>query len=308
MIIAHITGGMGNQMFMYAAGLAVATRLNTTLRLNPCENYASLYRPYCLSCFPAITERDAAFRETLRISPGNAVLYTLPQPLVSRYRIAGKIYNRILKYISKDLKRTMYYSGNIYIPQRSCIYSRDFELIQDNTYMRGYWESEKFFSGISDLVRSKFRFAQDCFNPELSVKIRSCNSVAIHVRRGDKVNNSGVKASDERYIRAAAEKISSLTDKPSFFVFSDDIEWCRENLPQIYDTEYTFIDGQTPPQDMALMTICRHIIAAPSTFSWWGAWLNDNPGKIVIAPDVNLWYTDTKGREDLLPESWIKIG
>ena len=113
------------------------------------------------------------------------------------------------------------------------------------------------------------------------------------MRRTDKVCRDDSGASNLPYITRAIDKIKHLTNEPVFFVFSDDIEWCKENLPRVRNEDYRFIEGQTPPQDMALMTICRHVIMGPSTFSWWGAWLNDNPKKIVIAPDrkINMrWY------------------
>ena len=87
--------------------------------------------------------------------------------------------------------------------------------------------------------------------------------------------------------------MTSLTDNPEFFVFSDDIEWCKENMHKVHEAEYHFIEDQTPAQDMALMSICRHVIMGASTFSWWGAWLNENPKKIIIAPDRKTsldWY------------------
>ena len=162
-------------------------------------------------------------------------------------------------------------------------------------------------------MRKKFTFAPECFDPALSAQVRACNSVAVLVRRGDKAESKDVfYGTDERYLRSALEKISSLTDSPQFFVFSDDIEWCKSNLPKIHEAHYTFIEGQTPPQDMALMTQCKHVIMGPSTFSWWGAWLNDNPNKIIIAPDINLWFRQLtpariEDRKYLLPPEWIKL-
>ena len=180
--------------------------------------------------------------------------------------------------------------------------------MSDNICVTGYCESEKIFMNISDLVRKKLKFADSCFNPELANKIKSCNSVALHVRLGDKMTFPNFLDLSVKYIRAAIEKIYSITSAPEFFVFSDDINYCRENLTKIYPgAKYNFIDGQTPPQDMALMTICNHVIVAPSTFSWWGAWLNENPNKIIIAPDVKLWYENAEHGKYLLPESWIKI-
>lgn len=178
----------------------------------------------------------------------------------------------------------------------------------------GYWESEKIFADVARTVREKFRFPSEYFDSDMAGRITSCNSVAIHVRRGDKVRADNDRSSNIPYLKTAIGKILSLTENPSFFVFSDDIEWCKENFPKIYDTEYTFIEGNDPPHDMALMTVCKHVIVGTSTFSWWGAWLNDNPSKIIIAPDINLWYTRLgephsriEDRKYLIPESWIKI-
>ncbi|MBQ7577415.1 MAG: alpha-1,2-fucosyltransferase [Synergistaceae bacterium] len=304
--------GIGNQMFMYAGGLAAAQRLNAKLALAPrsFDNVTREGRPYQLNNFPAITENFASFWEFWKISPRNAILdfmdYHYSYTSIKRYQLFRRLMRKIL------LKCCAHSSSKkIYKPSYSS-YSPEFENIQDNTYMIGYWESEKIFSNISDLVRKKFKFADSCFNPELTAKIKSCNSVALHVRRSDKLNHEWHWGSNENYIRAAIEKIYSLTDNPEFFVFSDDIDYCRENLPKIYpDAKYNFI-SQTPAQDMALITICKHVITAPSTFSWWGAWLNENPRKIIIAPDINLWYKDLTpeiiaDRKYLLPESWIKI-
>ena len=129
--------------------------------------------------------------------------------------------------------------------------------------------------------------------------------MALHVRRGDKLNTFSQAPTTKDYYRLAIDKIYELTSKPEFFVFSDELDWCREFLPQVRsDAILHFIDGQTPPQDMALMTKCKHVITAPSTFSWWGAWLNENPDKIIIAPKTPY---STERNPDFLPEEWIKI-
>ena len=301
---------MGNQMFMYAAGLATASRLNTTLYL---DNHGSKVsqlktRPYQLYCFPNITESEASLRDIWRLCPAQSVMDFITYKPIKRYHLFRRLIRKTLKkfFLTQEYDRE-----TIYAPTISWGYSPDFRNIKDNTYIIGFWESEKFFADIKDLIREKFKFASECFNPELKQKIKSCNSVAIHVRRSDKANNNFFIPSTENFLRRAIEKISEFTDSPKFFVFSDDIEWCKKTLPQIYNAEYTFIEGQTPPQDMALMTICKHVIMGPSTFSWWGAWLNENPNKIIIAPDVNLWYKSelfSSDRKDLLPPEWIKLG
>ena len=320
MIIARIIphAGLGNQMFMYAAGLSLSQRLGTELRLGAWDfennQFGEDVRPYQLANFPEITERNASFGELLRTCPGQIIINLLCYKRIKR----RDIFRRLVRGLMRRLRLIPHtitgakppYFSRVYI-QKSGGYCPEFETLPDNIMISGSWESEKYFASISDLVRRKFTFSHECFNTELSEKIKNCNSVALHVRRGDKAYLDWSLPSDERYIRLAIEKILSLTENPSFFVFSDDTEWCRKNLPLIHDSEYTFVEGQTPPQDMAAMSLCRHVIMGPSTFSWWGAWLNEYPGKIVIAPDVNLWYKaghyNPEARKDLLPERWIKI-
>ena len=304
MIIARIIphAGLGNQMFMYAAGLATAERLNTELRLGAWdfEQRTTSDRPYHLPCFPAITERNASFAEIWKISPRAAVLdNAIRCPMKKRH-----IFRRVLRKLASKILP----EGTVYQPEY-CSYAPEFDNISDNTYMVGYWESEMSFAGIKALVRKKFTFPSEYFDTQF----RACNSVAVHVRRTDKASEDGFYASNLHYLSEALDTIIHMTDSPKFFVFSDDILWCRENLPKIYPADFTFIEGQTPPQDMALMTKCKHVIMGPSTFSWWGAWLNDNPHKIVIAPDINLWYRQLtneliEDRKYLLPSEWLKIG
>ena len=305
MIIVRIGAGMGNQMFMYAAGLSAAARLNTELKLAAWHfnAHSSPDRPYSLSCFPAITEENATYSETWRISPKIAVIRFIS----GKHRVRRRY---VFRFLLCEAARKILSSKGIYSPHYFS-YSPEFESIPDNTYISGFWESEKIFAGIKDKVRTKFTFGQEYFNPQLSAKIRGCNSVALHVRRGDKAK--GGIGSSEGYIRQAVAKMNSLTYDPEYFVFSDDIEWCKRTLPQIYDTNYTYVEGQIPAQDMALMSICKHVIIGPSTFSWWAAWLNRNPNKIIIAPDITLWYKpgafdyNPEDRKHLLPPEWIKI-
>lgn len=321
MIITRITAGMGNQMFMYSAGLALAQRLGTELKLDLHGFSKESFRKYSLSAFPNITEASASLREIWTIAPTMAI--------ADRFSIRG---NSIFKHpfrrlLYEFLSRTGFLEtgraarkkrqpGNIFAPipfsrvyfSPDFSYHKEFTQLQDNTYILGCWESEKFFAGIADLVRQKFAFSDKHFpDPELSRRVRTCNSVALHVRRGDKALADKSFASNAYYLKSALQQIHAMTDEPQIFVVSDGMDWCRENLPKIYEADYDFVGGNFPAQDMALMTICRHVIAAPSTFSWWGAWLNANPNKIIIVPDINLWHEDIHDRKDLLPDSWLKI-
>lgn len=234
MIITRIIpgAGLGNQMFMYAAGLSAASRLNTELKLGAADFAVSTNkdRPYHLNCFPEITEPFASFSETFRICPGQALIEYLK---IDRPLKELGIFKEVIK-LSLSLLR-----HGSYKPRYSS-YSQDFLNVKDNTLLIGYWESEKIFADIADTLRRKFTFSPECFSPELSAKVKACNSVAIHVRMGDKAQKgSNFYCSDERYIKLAIEKLLSLTENPSFFVFSDNTEWCRKNLPLIHDAEYT---------------------------------------------------------------------
>ena len=318
MIIASISCGMGNQMFAYAAGFAVSERLGTELVLDT-EWYNKKQprkdpRPYSLDCFPQITERKASFSDVYRLFPFQAV---------KNYLYGKNIFCFLGRHIIKELMIKMMLlpegksrikfleSDPVLLPiprsrvftQYSGVYSEKFMMIPDDVYLCGTWENEKFFKDYSTGLKKKFTFSHEYFDVSYADKIRSCNSAAVHVRLGDKLRDGEVDFTGE-YLSHAIRRILSIHDDVKFFVFSDNTEWCRKNMKKFYDTEYTFIEGGTPANDMALMTICRHVIAGPSTFSWWGAWLNDNPNKIVIAPSQKLWCQDNT-HMDFYPSEWI---
>ncbi len=321
MIIARIGAGMGNQMFMYAAALSVSHRLNTELKLDTYGFRAENVRKYALSIFPAITEASASLREIYKIAPFMAIsdYFNVRGNSIFKHPFRRLLYEFMSRAGLLEQGRAARKSrrpgsvlapvpfSRVYFPQ-DFSYPEEFTRLQDNTYITGFWESEKFFIDIAGLVRQKFTFPSECFDPSLTARVKACNSVAVHVRLGDKANGNAEHVSRiTYYLRNALPKLEGLTDEPEYFVFSDNIGWCRENLSQLHEGEYTFIEGQTPAQDMALMTQCRHVVISISTFSWWGAWLNANPNKIIIAPEVSLWYPDAKDRDDLLPHEWIKI-
>lgn len=174
-------------------------------------------------------------------------------------------------------------------------------------YFEGFWQSELYFSNAVNDVRRSFRFKSNIFNKEtlsISKQIGSCNSVSIHIRRGDYLNFPDCAVCDVDYYNRAIAYIQKPIIDAVFFVFSDDISWCQENI-KIDNAQYiNFNIGKDSWQDMYLMSICKHNIIANSTFSWWGAYLNDNKQKIVIAP--RKWFLNTD-RTDIIPDKWIVI-
>lgn len=168
----------------------------------------------------------------------------------------------------------------------------------------GFWQSEKYFENAKEEVRKAF---------DLPVIEGYREYVAIHVRRGDYTQHSGsFPPVDKSYIDSAMA-IMYASGFNKFKFFSDDIEWCKSNYGATFQHEYTFSEGRNEYEDLCLMASCGHNIIANSSFSWWGAWLNKNPDKIVISPSHKRgnWFGMEAGIKhdciDLIPKEWIQI-
>lgn len=184
----------------------------------------------------------------------------------------------------------------------------------DNSFVKGNFQSEKYFESIESVIRDEFKFTKqlDLENLKWKNEILNSNSVSIHIRRGDyislKQNANKFAQIPLSYYQNAITYISQNLPSSVFFVFSDDIKWVKENL--ISDAPLHFIENNNTPQtshfDMQLMSLCKHNIICNSTFSWWSAWLNNNPQKIVIAPQN--WFADISiNSQDIIPDEWIKL-
>lgn len=175
----------------------------------------------------------------------------------------------------------------------------------------GGWHSEKYYREIEKEIKETFRFREDKINEgtkQIKAMIESKNSVSLHIRRGDFLSEANKDIYGNvctlDYYNRAIQKIKEQIPSPYFFVFSNDIEWTKENL--LLDNVY-FVNcntGNDSWQDMYLMSCCKHNITANSTFSWWGAWLNSNPNKLVICPQTIKKNVDSP---DFYPASWSKI-
>lgn len=295
MIISYILSGLGNQMFQYAAGKSLALHHKTELKLDidwfSHKEKQQTRREYGLGIFN-LPDKIALKEETEKFTkkPPNNIFGRLKV----KYDLSLPTY-----------KRTIYEEPHFH-------FDRHFFDGRKSALIIGYWQSEKYFLPIADLIRQTFTIPViGKENERLENKIRSTNAISLHVRRGDMVNNPEVArvhgSCDLKYYLEAIQKLSSEIHDPEFFVFSDDSEWCRQNI-QIESPTY-FIDnnqGNQAWQDMQLMRMCRHHIIANSSFSWWGAWLNPNPDKKVIAPA--RWFNNNdKNLSDLLPPGWIRI-
>lgn len=284
MLIIQLTGGLGNQMFQYAATRAQAMRAGTELYLDKTHFFTTPtgkknLRQYELNCFNIIEQ--------------------FKQP-------AFHWFKKLL-----GIKR-MYSGFNTYTEPHTQV-DREFFNIKDNTYIEGFFQSEKYFIDIETVIRKELSFKLPVTgkNAELLRQIQNSNAVSVHIRRGDYVNNPetfkvhGVCGSE--YYREALQQMEQKITNPHFFLFSDDPEWVQQNFNINHPFEIiSHNKGSNSFEDMRLMSACKHNIIANSSFSWWGAWLNANKEKTVIAPA--RWYADPQyNTSDLTPSGWIKI-
>ena len=178
----------------------------------------------------------------------------------------------------------------------------------DNVYLDGYWQTEKYFKSIEDQIRKLYTFPEitDEINKETVRQIQTCDSVSIHIRRGDYLNAQNApmhgNICTKDYYDKAIAYMREQVENPRFFIFTDDTAWARQEYKN--QDDFVIIDnnhGNQSFRDMQLMSLCKHNITANSSFSWWGAWLNQNPNKIVVTPPKWFNLAETP---DIWCEEW----
>lgn len=288
-------GGLGNQMFQYAAGRQLSSLHNSQLKLDISmleANGISTPREYELKHL-SITAEIATFAEidSLRRQGESFVL-------------------RILSAGSQLVGRKRPLPGDYREPHFN--YDSNFSATPDDCYLDGYWQSERYFAAVAGEIRKEFTVCDpiEGRNLELAIRIEETESVSLHVRRGDFVTNPETASFHGicglEYYDHAIKRISDAVNHPEFFVFSDDPNWVQDNLKIPFPTTIITHNGYHGHEDLRLMSLCRYNIIANSSFSWWGGWLNRNPDKIIVAP--SRWFTNPEiDTRDLLPESWLRI-
>jgi hypothetical protein len=184
--------------------------------------------------------------------------------------------------------------------------------LKTDCYLSGYWQSEKYFADAAQQIRADFTFRLplEGGNAELAGQMSHAASVSLHVRRGDYASNPKTSATHGlcslEYYRAAIRHVAERVPQPRFFVFSDDIAWVQANLNIEFPCVHVQHNrGAESYNDMRLMSLCRHHIIANSSFSWWGAWLNQGTDKIVVAPQQ--WFARQTDVRDLFPAGWVTL-
>jgi len=220
-----------------------------------------------------------------------------------------RLFNIIfLRLTSKGIQKPNYFI------EREYAYNSAIKNVSNNCFLAGYWQTSLYFQSIDHLIRQDFKFPKlvDQINIDHLKLIESSNSVSLHIRRTDFINNSnhnvhGVCSLE--YYHKGVDLISKKIDNPLFFVFSDDVYWAKENLKLNHSVQFVCGNlGKKSYIDMFLMSSCKHNIIANSSFSWWGAWLNCNSDKIVIAPKI--WFVKKQLNNqtgDLIPDKWVRL-
>lgn len=288
MVIMRIKGGLGNQLFQYASGYALAKRLNQKLAFDPSFTKNMTARGYKLPLLYVDTAE---------------VIYMdrLPQKV---NRLKNLYINKVCRMLNLSRHKCGEYT--YWLETRDEWQPDFFTIKENNLYVDGYFQSEEYFKQYREELLKQI---QPKYEPEDEYlkalgEISNCNSVAVHVRRSDfkKDNCEYHYLLDESYYKRAIEKIRAEVNNPVFFWFSDDMEWVKEHIGAANDFRFVSIHTKHGDiDDMMLMKNCNHIIAANSTFSWWAAWLNEHNDAIRIVPEKPY------GMDGMIPLNWDKV-
>lgn len=289
MKIVNILGGLGNQMFVYAMYLALRTvHPNEDIFLSrrsykgyPLHNGYELDRIFCV---------DAPEASLTQLS-----------------RVAYPFFNYKTWQLMRHFLPTRQHmvSGTTQIPFDYGEVTRD-----DDAFYDGYWQNEKNFLPIRDKVIKAYTFPkfQDERNARLAEKLKMTRAVSCHVRRGDYLNDPVYGVCSNDYYANAIAELENMVAPEMYCIFSDDIAWCKDNISSmIGDKEIVFVDwnkGRESFRDMQLMSVCHYNIIANSSFSWWGAWLNNHKDKVILAPEK---WMNKPLVNDPICEDWKRI-
>ena len=283
MIIVRLKGGVGNQLFQYALGGALQKHYGVPVSYDISKYKNDPLRKFELHALDPNIAEEGSIRAFFSPSLMERI----------KGKLKAKQGNEIIK---EQPKQEWRFNGDI------------FKMNGRSLYLDGYWQSPRYFELFQTDLRKQF--AQLIIPEQSTMGDNYVNSVAIHVRRGDYVNSNLTSeiysALPLAYYQSAINLMEASNRNLKFYLFSDDLSWCREHFKNV---NVSFMENSDSPLfDLALMSRMEHHIIANSTFSWWAAWLNENPSKIVVAP--KQWFKDSNMNEsakELIPESWIRV-
>ena len=295
MIVVQLKGGLGNQLFQYAAGRMLALKhrtelcFDTSFLANRVPDKAKTFYNFNLGPF-ALPARIA--------TPADIPFYS--GKFSTRNRLTRGVH--VLQ---------MYSRGFRYVLQDRYEFDPRIPALPDNVYLDGYWQTDKYFLSVADQIRSDLDtdIGLSPIARQMQQQMLANKSVCVHIRRGDYLeilSQVGVVGAD--YIQAGIRLLAERHTGLHFYVFSNDPQWCVANLK--IAQPHTFINaenaGKNDKEHFMLMSSAQHFIIANSTYSWWAAWLVRNQGKVVIAP--KRWMLDPKiNTNDVLPTGWLAL-
>ena len=284
MKIIKLSGGLGNQMFQYMYGQYLSSKYNEKVYYD-ITFYKKEYK-----------NLDSRNIELLKFDIDIDIVDDKEYPFLTYSKV-----DRI-KYLIKCISCFQRNCFNIVFESKNNVFIRFLSNISRNTYYIGYWQEYKY---LINEYNFKLKKNQPLINTTIKEKILKSNTVSIGIRRGDYVK-LGVIVCDIEYYEKAINIINKEVDAPVYFIFSDDIEWCKENIEIANEHFFVEANQDTPFENMELMSLCKHNIISNSTYDWWGVMLNINKQKIVICPK-NWMPNEKEIRRGLIPNEWIKI-
>lgn len=291
--VVCIWQGLGNQMFQYAFAKSLEIHTKRKVYIDPefgnkkiigQEMGSKTFREYGLCNFNiSLSEVNELKRHAWDYTREDKWYYEIIKELLEKGKYPYKYYSQ--KGFS-DIS----------------VVNPSFEEVENNTYLKGWFQTEDFFSDIRDVLLKEFELKEEISIPDYLIKlIEGPNSVSIHIRRGDYKRGNMVLEKD--YYERAKYIMKDIVEDPVWIIFSDDISYVKENFPILKDAY--FIDESCKLRDyeqLIMMSRCKNNIIANSTFSWWGAWLNQNRDKCVVAPIK--WFSSQK---NIVPKDWIRV-
>lgn len=295
MLITNIVGGLGNQMFQYACGRALELELKLPLKVTQ-----DMFGVYWSHYGPEI---ERVFSLSLEAAQPDELAQ-----MIGGLRTSPRIRRALVSKVLAPLR-----GRNFIVEPHSAYWEGLRDRLQGGGYMQGYWQNERYFSAHSATIRNDFTFKRPLtdFNASTAKAIRDSAAVSVHIRRGDYVSVpktlSWHGVCQPEYYLGAIEVLRNRIPGARFFVFSDDLKWVSDVLLPS-NPDLILVDqnkGKSSYIDMHLMSLCHHHIIANSSFSWWGAWLNARPNKIVIAP--KQWLASGTDSRVFIPSTWEQM-
>lgn len=300
MILVRLMGGLGNQMFQYAFGYYLAKKNNTVLKIDE-TLLQDKSQPHEI-----VTHRTLELTDVFDFNIDKASKSEIE--FFNGKANAKNMFERLINSITWRLRK-----HNLII-EKSRSFNAEMLNVNDNKCIVGAWQCENYFTSISNDIKALYKFKHAILpqSIKLAKDIVSSNSICIHIRRGDyvtsKLYSELIGALDVSYYEKAIELMSQKINNPHFYVFSDDLNWCKHHITIPFEHSYVEDEhlGIKASNYLHLMSLCKNFIISNSTFSWWAAWLGEKKNSVIIGP-ANWFKNKSLDGSDIVPNRWIKV-